>query len=173
MVNPAAIDKENEQFFIEQQAATKKGSLTIGDILGFEIKESTTFVSRSDCGIIFSPKICPATGMSLFSLLPLYDSILYPVLHFAEGKAITPSNFKEYNGLSYEDFVKLVYKRKVVPYFTQLYSKYDNELITPLLETGLPRISFYHLELVKYQGMCKKLKNCEYCKTLYNQVMQD
>lgn len=140
MPNAKAIDEENGNFYSQNKEAVTQGKLKTKDILGFEMKDATVFVSSPRCGFVSSKRYYCSSGenaMSIFSLLPLYDSIVYPISPVGYQRLlVTQNNFSDYHNIAFRDFLELVYKHRVIPYFGGLYSQYDKELIEPFLETG-------------------------------------
>jgi hypothetical protein len=173
LANIERIDEENERYYAEFRGAASKGDITVKDVLGFEIKDASVFVSHTNCGVVCSPSNLERNEMSIFSLLPLYDSIIYPIPTKGYGKTITSENFKEFHAISLKDFIEIVHKRRVIPYFTYPYSEYDKELAENFLETGIPRISYRHLDLIKSLNICKNAIDCNNCKKVFRTANSD
>lgn len=61
----------------------ENGKLSVKDILGFKIKGASVFIPRVPCRHINPPTdVCPKasdSGNSIFSLAPVYDTIIYPI----------------------------------------------------------------------------------------------
>ncbi len=140
------IDAENVQFFKEQIDDVEVGKLSVKDILGFNIDKSTVFI----------PEFCPFLVMrksdssAIFSLVPMYNTVIYPVYSSIEGIIVNESNFQTINGMPLKDFLVFIEKGHIIPYFHTKYSNYDENLIRNFLEPGMPRISIQHMHLVRW-----------------------
>jgi hypothetical protein len=162
------IDKENVEFFKETIDDVKKGKFTIKDILGFDIAGASVFIPRVPCAHIDpSRTYCKSAqnegSTSIFSLSPIYDSLIYPIFDgFKEP--VNEKNFQEFNGVSVDDFLVFVEKKRIIPYFPNAYQRYDPNLIQKFLEPGMPRISRFHLRLIMDMNCCSLVNtNCEKC----------
>ncbi len=177
MFNLKNIDKENNEFFDEVKAKVHLGEYSLKDILGFELKEPAVYVSRALCGH-FDPSFAAQCKLmksidiplaSLWTLLPVYNQILYPI----SSKA-TENNFQKINGISLKDFIRIIEHGKIIPYFKTAYQNYDSNLMEQFIKTGIPRISSTHHSLVKEQGICKLFNSdCKKCGNIIKSARKD
>ncbi len=167
------IDEENSSYLEENWEKAEKGKLTIDDILGFKIKSSRVFIPRVPCSYA-SPSNAKC-GFSeeesnnlIFSLTPLYDTLIYPIPNDYEfGKKMTAESFESTNNIKINDFIKFIEKGRIIPYFETSYSDYDVDFINVFLEPGLPRISSEYMNLIYLFNKCESVKNlCKRCEEL-------
>jgi len=136
------------------------------------LNETLVFVAPPRCGhwsnstATHCSIIKEEIGTSIFSLLPLYDQIVYSIPPVYHKQLLSLKNFKKSNGLTFEDFKEIIYTGKIIPYFPEKYGIYDSELIKRFLEPGIPRISQAHMRLIKNMNRYKIVKNCKTCEGL-------
>jgi hypothetical protein len=144
-MNPEKIDQENSQFFNEMIDKVEHGKSNIKEILGFDIEGAAVFIPRVPCAHISpTPRDCKSAAdgvLSLFSLAPIYDTVIYPIDAGTNDGVLNENTFKAFNNISLEDFLVFVEKKRIVPYFSKRYQKFDKDFIGKFLELGLPRIS--------------------------------
>jgi hypothetical protein len=173
------IDQENTEFYSRNMEAVASGKLTIRDIIGFDLNETPVFVAPPRCGHWSEPTtthcsiIEEKSATSIFSLLPLYDQIVYSIPPVYGSQLLSLKNFEESNGLTFQDFKEIVHTGKIIPYFPAIYGIYDSELIKHFLEPGIPRISVAHMRLIKNMNRCKIVKDCKICKGLDDVAKED
>ena len=170
--NLERIDAQNDEFFREHEEAVSHGRLTVSDIIGFELK-SAALVSLPKCGVVCSSNLSQ-TETSIFSLLPLYESILCPIVpdgYYGERK-VNAKNFFKFYGIAFNQFIELVRRKRVIPYFLSAYNSYERSLILPFMEPGIPRISVQSLQLIKLMGICN-IVSCDECKKTFSRVEAD
>ena len=168
--NLEKIDAENEDFYKQSYDDVVSGNWSIKDIIGFELKGAKVFAPRMFCGHL-APSIssyCPLVqkpGISILSLLPLYDTLIYPIQTHSAGTKLSEKIFKTYYEISLSDFLMIAEQGRIIPYFVSAYKKYDVNLIQHFLEPGMPRISHSHMALIRRYGACKLVNgDCEKCK---------
>lgn len=180
MRNLEKIDAENEEFYTNSYEAVVKGKYTIKDILGFDLKNPKVFIPRAPCSHIAPSvyKICggitekPST--SILTLLPLYNTLVYPISPSYEKGKMTEASFEKANDLPLKDFTKAVEMGKIIPYFYHYYKEYDKQFLEPFMEPGLPRISLIHMELVRRMSACKLANgDCEACGASIESATKD
>ena len=160
------------EFYKQNFEDVASGKLKVRDIIGFDLNETLVFVAPPRCGhwsnstATHCSIIKEEIGTSIFSLLPLYDQIVYSIPPVYHKQLLSLKNFKESNGLTFEDFKEIIYKGKIIPYFPGKYGIYDSELIKRFLEPGIPRISQAHMRLIKNMNCCKIVKDCKTCEGL-------
>ncbi|MCW4010008.1 MAG: hypothetical protein NWF05_05245 [Candidatus Bathyarchaeota archaeon] len=164
------IDKENSEFYNENVTNIERGKLSIKDILGFEIEGAPVFLPRVPCAHVTpNREICHTAeegikSSSIFSLAPVYDSIIYPIEMGYNDRPLTEKSFKELNSVSLDDFLVFVEKKRVIPYFPYKYGRYEQEFVKKFLEPGLPRISSLHLFLLLLKDNCSTVGgDCKVC----------
>jgi hypothetical protein len=161
------LDKEDEEFYKEFHEPVSAGELSPEKIFGFKLPETRVYV----------PELrCPLPLPSIYSLLPLYDSVIFPIdLRFESGKKIENAEmFRRVHGISPDEMAALARKGHVFPRFLTKFSNYDAKVIKPLLEPGIPRISAAQTKLVSFQGFCKLVqKDCQKCQRTHEQIEKD
>lgn len=183
MSKPGKIDAENDQFYKESYEKVVRGKWKLDDIIGFELKKPVSFVPRVRCAHI-GPSIASACGIfgkgavhSFFTLLPLYDTILYPISPQYRSQKVSVATFERTNDISMTNFLSAVERGRVIPYFTNNYEDYNVEFVENFLEPGIPRISNRHLELIRRQNLCKFVggdcKKCDDIKKLARKDLLD
>ena len=170
MKDPKKIDAENKEFYKQSYDDVVSGKWSIRDIIGFETKEPRVFVLGTTCAHL-APSIvshCEHARekpvSSILTLLPTYNTLLYPIISKFGGKKMSEAAFKDANDMSLTDFLKVVERGRIIPYFTTGYQAYDTDFLHHFLDTGVPRISRYHMELIKRQNSCKLVDgDCKKC----------
>jgi hypothetical protein len=176
-LNIKRIDEENENFYKEIASHAEHGSISVKDILGFNLEGAKVFIPRVACSDLNPSKgICPATnevkGISnIFSLAPVYDTLIYPISPYGNRD---PDFFKKVNNVSLDDFLLFVEKKHIIPYFPVPYDSYDKNFILNFLQPGLPRISCVHLDLLSLINACRVVSNdCKKCTADYKSAKED
>ena len=177
-MNLKKIDTENNTFYDEVVEDVDHGKLTIKDILGFNVEGAPVFVPRVPCRHINPPSgYCPATndtGNSIFSLAPVYDTIIYPIPKTYENLPVNGEIFEKLNNISLDNFLRFVEQKRVIPYFNYSYSDYDETFIKKFLEPGLPRISKSHFQLVSRVNTCTVVGgDCNKCRNHHEKAIGD
>jgi hypothetical protein len=174
------IDAENRSFYSEMIKNFEGGKTHLGEILGFQPKYPAVFIPRVRCANIApNSSICRKAentpGGNIFALAPMYDSIIYPIVPWNdEQEKLTISEFKKYTDVSLKDFMTFVERGRIIPYFAAEYEQYDEQLISNFLEPGIPRISLYHMELVRRKTMCAFVNSdCNRCKEMTKIAEED
>jgi len=160
------LHKEDEEYFEEFHEPVSAKELSPEDILGFKLHES----------IVYVPGLhCPLPVASIYSLLPLYDSVIFPITSKYEGKKIeNEEKFREIHVLSPDEITILARKGRIVPHFMQAFTDYDYNIVEPILEPGVPRISAAQSTLISYYGFCNIVqKDCDECKRQRDMVDSD
>jgi len=133
------LDQEDEKLVHEIESTEK--FMTVGKLLGFRLPKNKCFVPPVPCG---------KTAAPLMSIVPMYDTVLLPIYsHYwtDSGKKLQDlkiskvSVFKKLHGLTPSDIKTLAEKGRIIPYFESAYRSYNREMISPLLESGVPIIS--------------------------------
>ena len=144
---------------------------SIKDVLGIELERPLVTIPRVGCGVPSS---------SVWSLLPLYQSVILPIsprIAFDEKtakKITTVKEFEHYYDMTPDEFAILAQKGRVIPYFSQYFEMYDKKLIEPFLEPGVPRITHDRLRLLNYLNHCKSFKpDCKRCEAFLNLAKKD
>jgi len=163
------LDEQDLKFLREHQGPATIGELTPRDIIGFELPEPRVIVPYVACSV---PTI------SLWTLLPLYQCIIYPLsasFGIRKQKKIKKiSDFKMVYGLTPDEFALMAEKGRVIPYITGKYATYDEKVIAPILEPGIPRITHHQLFLVNRFNLCKATEgDCEKCTSIGNLAKKD
>lgn len=109
----------------------------VDEILGFKLGQSRCFIPFLSCGRLPS---------RITTLIPLYETVIMPIhpiaqLHKKFEKVADSSTFKTVHGLTPTELATLAEEGRVLPYFCQEYTSYDERTIKPLLQSGLPRVS--------------------------------
>jgi len=168
--NLERIDTENEDFLKQSLQNVVEGKYSIQDILGFRLREPTVFIPRVACAHV-APSVafhCPDASehpaASILALLPLYNTLVYPIIpNFLKAK-MDEEKFRQANDLSLKDFLKIVEKGRIVPHFVADYKTYDIDFVQHFLEPGLPRISSSHMGLIRAHNGCKLFDgDCKKC----------
>jgi hypothetical protein len=176
------IDKENHEFYDSVFEEVEHGSLSIKDILGFSIKGSSVFIPRVPCAhVVPSGDFCMSFdevhASSIFSLSPVYDSLIYPISSHLSRKSdikLTESNFNLANGISLEKFITGIHAGKIIPHFSGKYQDYEPNFIKNFLEPGMPRISTLHMQLIRKYSVCKAVGgNCQKCQATSKTAQDD
>lgn len=171
MQNLKRIDDENHEFFDQTLNDVQTGKLSVKEIIGFDLKEPEVYIPKVLCGnVVADSAYCPVMteenlATSIFSLAPLYNTLVYPVNAYYNKSKMTELSFKKANGISLEEFLTFVHKRRIIPYFSHQYQNYEPDFISHFLEPGTPRISMSHMNLVRLQNYCKLMNyDCNKCK---------
>jgi len=180
MKNLKKIDAENDDFFKQSKDNVVSGKWSIEDIVGFKLKEPTVFLPRVSCAHLAPSvaSICKFAGektaTSILTLLPLYDSLVYPISpNFGDTK-MSEENFEEANEISLMDFLKIVERGRIIPYFVSRYQVYDVSFLQHFLEIGIPRISNRHMDLIRAQNSCGFTnEDCEKCEANSRSAQKD
>ena len=180
MKNPEKIDAENEEFYKENYDSVVKGKQAVKDIVGFDLKEPIVFIPRAECAHL-APSIAslcdykgekPAT--SILTLLPIYNSLVYPISPSLGSTKMSKETFEYANEISLMDFLKAVERGRIIPYFVSDYQHYDISLLQHFLETGLPRISARHMDLIRRRNTCVFVNgDCEKCEDIILSAEKD
>ena len=167
------IDEENDSFFKESIEDVVRGKMTIRDILGFEIKKPAVLMPSPPCGHLASSVasrcawISEKPTTSIFSLLPLYDALVYPIQPKRDKEIVSEAAFETAHDISLKDFLSIAERGKIIPYFPRGYSDYDVNLIGHFLEPGLPRISAAHMSLIEKMNVCSIVNSdCGRCREM-------
>lgn len=168
--NIKRIDEENSEFFKGSIEDVLKGKMTVKDILGFDVKEPAVLIPSTCCGHL-APSVASYCGSikekpatSIFTLLPMYDALVYPIQPKIGGNKVSESNFHEAHDISAKDFLNIIDKDRIIPYFPTKYCNYDTGLMEQFLEPGRPRISSIHMTLIERINACSIFGDCESCK---------
>lgn len=180
MKNLERIDAENKEFYKASYENVVTGKYSVKDILGFELKNPTVFVPRVPCSHI-APSIrqhCePAREKptsSILTLLPMYNTLLYPVSPTYLKAKVTEAVFEKTNDISLTDFLKAVEKGRIIPYFQARYKYYDANFVQHFLESGLPRIPRAQMELINRRNVCKLTNSdCKKCREHKEEALKD
>lgn len=177
--NLKRIDEENKAFFKEVSHDVLEGNLSIDDILGFNLESPGVLVPWAPCAHLapsiynFCEDVKEEPSTSILTLLPIYDTIIYPIASYADIKNPI-KKFEECNDFSFRDFIIAVEKGKVIPYFNSDYCEYTMEFIEPFLEPGMPRISSFHMELIRRHNLCNAIDgDCDVCASTVNLGKED
>lgn len=161
------LDKEDEEFWKEFHEPVAAGDLAPEEIFGFKLPETRVYL----------PELrCPLPLTSIYTLLPLYDSVIFPIKpYFEKEKKIKNAKiFRRIHGLSPDEIATLARKGRVFPRFETKLSEFDAKLIKPLLEPGIPRISPAQARLVAFYGFCTLVQNdCQKCELTAKQAEKD
>lgn len=160
------LDKEDEEFWKEFHEPVSTGELAPEEIFGFKLPQTRVYV----------PELrCPLSLTSIYTLLPLYDLVMFPIVpHFEKRKIRNAKVFRRIHGLSPEEIATLACRGRVFPRFVTKLSEFDAKLIKPLLEPGIPRISAAQTRLVAFYGFCTLVQNdCEKCGRAHKQAEKD
>lgn len=176
-MNPKEIDAENEEFYRQSIEKVEKGEYSIKEILGIDLKSPTVFIPRVNCRFIApSGNITKNSSelSAIFSLAPVYDTVICPIrTSFLETK-VSESNFKVANGISLEELITFIERGRVIPYFEGDLQYYDQNLIKHFLEPGLPRFSRLHIELVRKHNLCGFASgDCKKCASFTKSALKD
>jgi len=168
--NLEKIDAENKEFYKESYNNVVTGKYSIKDIVGFDLKRPIVFIPRVPCAHI-APSVAfhcaparekPTT--SILTLLPLYNTLIYPIASTYEKAKMSEATFKQANDISLTDFLRIVEKGRIVPYFPSDYKYYDVKFLQNFLEPGLPRIPNSHMFLIRRRNACKLTNgDCKKC----------
>lgn len=180
MKNLERIDAENEEFYSASYQNVVTGKYSIKDILGFDLKEPKVFIPRTPCAHIGPSVInyCNIAGekptTSILTLLPLYNTLIYPISSEYQEAKTSQAIFEEANDISLKDFLAAVMRGKIIPCFTSDYGDYDVDFVQHFLEPGVPRISFSHMQLVNRLNACKFTNgNCKACNEIFKTAKKD
>lgn len=129
------LDEEDEKLVDELFA--DKELMTLEKLLGFQLPKARCFVPPVPCGNTMAP---------IMSLVPMYETVFLPVYsHYwrdeNEYKISKDSVFKRQHSLTPSELTILAEKGCVIPYFESSYVSYDEKIIKPLLQPGVPKIS--------------------------------
>jgi hypothetical protein len=167
--NIRRIDEENDEFFKESIEDVLRGKMTVKDILGFDVKKPAVLIPSTSCGHL-APSVAsycssinekPAT--SIFTLLPMYDALVYPIQAKIGGNKVSESNFHDAHDISVKDFLNIIDKGRIIPFFSTEYCNYDTGLMEHFLEPGRPRISRNHMTLIERINTCSIFSDCKSC----------
>lgn len=138
---------------------------SIKELMGFHFQVPSVLTPKLKCP--HNTAITETNSSSIFSLTPLYNTIIYPIYEEYNDITLTEKTFHEMTGISLKDFMVFVEKGRIIPYFQRTYARYDPEFIKVFLEPGLPRISYYHMLLLRQQNNCKAMnRRCDECALL-------
>lgn len=160
------LDKEDKKFADEFFQPVSSGNLNPEDILGFKLPKSRIFVPD---------RRCPIPIISLYTLLPLYDSIIFPIIPAIDKEKIkSVKAFSMVHGLSPDDIAVLAQKGRVYPRLAGSFSEFDAKLIKPLLEPGIPRVSQAQTHLITRYRLCDLVQSdCKKCEKNFKQARKD
>jgi len=143
----------------------------IDEILGFKLAEPKCFIPAVACGTV------PA---KIMSLVPLYQTVFTPIQAKCQTDPGEPmlkikddSTFKLAHGLTPEELVTLSEKGRVVPFFPAEYKSYDEKTIRPLLQPGIPRVSFGTMMVIRSISFSNIAKTSEWqsaCKSAVEDI---
>lgn len=161
-----SLDKEDKNLFEEFYHNVGEGKTSTKEILGLELPKARVYVPRACPG-------CQYGTTSLFSLMPLYDTVIFPIHAIAQKeKIIDPKVFKLVHSCYPEEVSLAAKEGHVLPYLVGPFENFDPELIKPILQSGVPRISDSQLELVKRIGMCRSFEgDCKKCTEESNRLI--
>lgn len=178
--NLEKIDAENREFYDESYENVVTGKWSTEDIVGFDLKEPIVFIPRVHCAhlapsiVSYCKRIREKPVTSILTLLPLYNSLVYPIFPEFDDRKMSEETFKDANEISFTDFLKIVERGRIVPYFVADYQKYDISLLQHFLEIGVPRISRLHMELIRKRNACNFTNgNCEKCGDIHARAQKD
>lgn len=164
------IDAENEDFYKDSYQNVVTGERALNDIIGFDLKEPVVFIPRVPCSHVAPSVVSHCTPArerpttSILTLLPLYNTLVYPIPSTYGKTKMSEVTFKEANDISLIDFLKTVEKGRIIPYFITKYRDYNVDFLRHFLEPGLPRISFMHMQLINRRNACKLTNgDCRKC----------
>jgi hypothetical protein len=161
------IDQENSDFREKNFVDIERGKISLKEIIGTELKTPSVYIPRRSCPQLYSGNLTTARRFglaSIYSLLPMYDKIFFPIKPQWDKAKIKENSFTTHFGISLKDFLSLIEKNKIIPYFTAPYKEYDEKLVRNFLEPGLPRIHKLRWELLTRYNTCSIFDgNCEKC----------
>jgi hypothetical protein len=119
---------------------------TADKLLGFKLAESRCFIT---------PLPCRTMVTQITSLIPLYETVIMPIYpQYQDGieikKIVDDVTFRKVNYLTPTELATLAEKGRVLPYFTNKYTSFDEKTIRPLLQPGLPRVSPGTMLLIRW-----------------------
>lgn len=146
------LAQEDKKFFYELVTSFKnQETFRSEELFGFQLPKNRCFVPSIPCGDTTTP---------LMSLVPLYETILLPIYssywpHKGSQKLRIEedSMFKRQHGATPSDLIVLAEKGRVIPYFSEPYDRYTEKIIEPLLQPGIPRISYGTMMLIRNLSM--------------------
>ena len=159
------LDEEAEEFYEELHEGVTKGDTSLEELLGFRMRESKVFVSG----------VCPVSIPSFYSLLPLYDTAIFPVYSKIGDQKITRTKiFREIHHLTPEEISLAAKEEHLVLYFLNDCVKYDADMIEPLLEPGVPIVGNSSMGLLQIMSLCKFVdSDCDRYLKLLESVQKD
>lgn len=175
------IDAENEEFYETSYKNVVTGKYSTSDITGFDLEAPNVFIPRVPCAHVaaeseygYCTLAVEKPTVSILTLLPLYNTLIFPIFpKFSEAK-VTQATFEKINDIAPREFLKAVWKGRIIPYFTSLYQNYDNDFLQHFLEPGLPRISSPHMSLIRKLNTCSLSDgDCEACNEKHRIAEKD
>jgi hypothetical protein len=169
-LNVNQIDEENSQFVTEHLEDVESGTLSVKEILGMNLSSPLVYIP------ILCPYSSPLKGVasSIYSLSPLYNTIIHPVVAEISDTKVSEANFQKVHGIPLNEFLTFIEKGHIIPYFEAKYGEYDQDVIKRFLEPGYPRISNYHMGLIKRHNFCALMgKDCKKCVEIGKQAAKD
>jgi hypothetical protein len=136
------LDEDNNKLVHELIDKLKNtGIVNLDELIGFKLQKSRCFVPRVLCNMVSYP---------VMSLIPLYDVVFVPIFSEFEinKKTVKISGdkgeemFKTLHGFTPTEIAMLSEKGRLIPYFVEKYVEYDERIVEPLLQPGIPRIPF-------------------------------
>jgi hypothetical protein len=142
------MDDEDKRLFDELSAFYESRERpTVDEVLGFKLAESRCFIPYLPCRTMRT---------HITSLIPLYEAVIMPIYPNCQvGKDKTKkiaddAAFQSVHCLTPTELATLAEKGRVLPYFTNEYTSFDEKTIRPLLQPGLPRVSPRTMLLIRW-----------------------
>lgn len=168
-------DKEESKFVIDRQEEIHRGQITLEHLLGFKIPKSTAKA-------IMPYILCERSVISPYALLPIYDCVFFPIYRFVRWykngeiyRIVDEKSFRFiHRGVNPEEIALLAEKGRLIPYFVDGYEFHDPELIEPLMQPGIPRISYWRVMALRRYNLCSYVDgDCEKCRVTIEQANKD
>ena len=164
------LDKEDDELAEEYAEWQASGEANPEKIAGFRLRGTRSLVPELPCWL---------TAASIMSLLPLYETIFLPIYpHFRtedeeEWRKIDEVPvFRSRHGLTPDEISTLAAKGRVIPYFTTRFTLYDEKIIAPIIQPGIPRLSGQQMSAFRLSGYFESRKKAEW-ENIHSQVEND
>lgn len=108
---------------------------------------------------MIAENLCGVLPISPYAFLSMYDHLIYPISSHYDtsiGKRETSTRinnekmFQLAHGLHPNEIAYLAENDRLLPYFVHPYTEYDKNVIKPLLEPGIPRLSNQVFQALEY-----------------------
>jgi len=163
------LDKEEEELAKEYIEWQLSEIATPEKIAGFRLPKTRSLIPELPCKMTATP---------IMALVPLYECTFLPVYPLFQPKKnewrkITEIPiFQMRPGLTPSDLSTLAMKGRIIPYFVANFSDYDEKIIKPLIQSGIPRLSALQMSAFRSAHL-PGVEHKEEWETIQSQAKKD